>query len=108
MQPCRETLALERRRLENRSREEGPGNARDGTASGAETSCIHTARARTPSHFQQRALARGDKMDRLIAKEAANLSMKPGRHRGKEELTSMPSAPLSSRWVGVGRERNST
>src|SRR6478735_4473602 len=44
MQPFRETLALERRRLENRSREEGPGNARDGTASGAETSFFNTAR----------------------------------------------------------------
>jgi hypothetical protein len=34
-------LALERRRLENRSRWEGPGNARDGAANGAETSsCI--------------------------------------------------------------------
>jgi hypothetical protein len=45
----RESLALERLRLENRSREEGPGNARDGTASGAETSVIHAARERQRS-----------------------------------------------------------
>ena len=38
-------LALERRRLGNRSRWEGPGNARDGAANGAETSFVHTARA---------------------------------------------------------------
>ena len=38
------SLALERRRLENRSREEGPGNARARTASGAETSVFHPAR----------------------------------------------------------------
>jgi len=37
-------LALERRRLENRSRLEGPRNARDGAANGAETSWVHTAR----------------------------------------------------------------
>jgi hypothetical protein len=40
----RECLALERRRLGNRSREEGRGNARAGTASGAETSVIHPSR----------------------------------------------------------------
>jgi hypothetical protein len=37
-------FGVERRRLENRSREEGPGNAKDETASGAETSVIYTAR----------------------------------------------------------------
>jgi len=35
MQPFRETLASERRRLRNRSRWEGSGSARDGTVSGA-------------------------------------------------------------------------
>src|SRR5574342_12501 len=40
----RDSLALERRRLENRSREKEPGNARDGTACEAETSLIDPAR----------------------------------------------------------------
>ena len=38
--------ALERRRLENRSREEGPGSARDGTVGVAETSWSYATRER--------------------------------------------------------------
>ena len=39
-------LALERRRLENRSREEGPGRARDETVGVAETPWLYATRER--------------------------------------------------------------
>ena len=54
-------LALERRRLENRSREEGPGSARDETVGVAETPWLYVTRERAlgqavvflHSHFEE-------------------------------------------------------
>jgi len=44
IQPFRETLTSKRRRLENRSRPEGSGSARDGTVSELHTSHPHPGR----------------------------------------------------------------
>ena len=78
--------ALERRRLENRSREEGPGSARDETVGVAETSWSYATRERALGQAALFLRSRFEEPNRLKKLHEPALRHAP-RHVGLHDLT---------------------